>query len=65
MAMKVEDPPAVPIIKHPDVRRMLLKMKSISEGLRALCLFCYYCMDNEMNAMVDGQMRNRKSTGMV
>ena len=51
MAMKIEDSPAVPIIQHPDVRRMLIKMKSISEGLRALCLFCYFCMDNMFNAM--------------
>jgi alkylation response protein AidB-like acyl-CoA dehydrogenase len=51
MAMKVEDAPQVTIIKHPDVRRMLLRQKSISEGLRLLCLFCYFCMDNEINAM--------------
>jgi len=54
MAMKVEDSPQVTIIKHPDVRRMLLRQKSISEGLRMLCLFCYFCMDNQFSAMVDG-----------
>jgi hypothetical protein len=54
MAMKVENPKAVPIIQHPDVRRMLLKMKSVSEGIRALCMLCYYCMDNEMNAVLSG-----------
>jgi hypothetical protein len=52
MAMKVEDSPQVTIIKHPDVRRMLIRMKSISEGLRMLCLFCYFCMDNEINGMI-------------
>jgi alkylation response protein AidB-like acyl-CoA dehydrogenase len=36
---------AVPIIQHPDVRRMLLKQKSIVEGIRMLCLYCYYAMD--------------------
>ncbi|HON58335.1 MAG TPA: acyl-CoA dehydrogenase [Smithella sp.] len=51
MALKDENAPAVPIIQHPDVRRMLIRMKSISEGLRALALFCYYCMDKEINAM--------------
>jgi alkylation response protein AidB-like acyl-CoA dehydrogenase len=51
MAMKIEDSPQVTIIKHPDVRRMLLRQKSIAEGLRLLCLFCYFCMDNEINAM--------------
>ncbi len=35
----------VPIIQHPDVRRMLLKQKSIVEGIRMLCLYCYYSMD--------------------
>jgi alkylation response protein AidB-like acyl-CoA dehydrogenase len=30
--------PRVPIIEHPDVRRMLLDMKSKSEGVRALAL---------------------------
>lgn len=54
MAMKIEDAPAVPIIQHPDVRRMLLKQKSISEGLRLLCLFCYFCMDKQFEALVDG-----------
>ncbi|MBN1365213.1 MAG: acyl-CoA dehydrogenase [Syntrophaceae bacterium] len=51
MAMKIEDAPAIAIINHPDVRRMLIKMKSISEGIRALCLLCYYCMDKMFSAM--------------
>jgi hypothetical protein len=35
---KMRDPnaPRVPIIKHPDVRRMLMTMKAYAEGLRAL-----------------------------
>jgi len=60
MAMKVENPKAVPIIQHPDVRRMLLKMKSVSEGIRALCLFCYFCMDNEMNAVLSGNEEQKE-----
>jgi alkylation response protein AidB-like acyl-CoA dehydrogenase/uncharacterized membrane protein len=60
MAMKIEDSPAVPIIKHPDVRRMLLKQKSISEGLRLLAYFCYFCMDNEFNALVDGNEEQKE-----
>lgn len=32
--------PRVPIVKHPDVRRMLLDMRSTVEGLRALLGFC-------------------------
>jgi len=52
MAMRVENPKAITIINHPDVRRMLLKMKSTSEGLRMLALFCYFCMDNEQNSIL-------------
>jgi alkylation response protein AidB-like acyl-CoA dehydrogenase len=50
MAMKVENAKSVPIIQHPDVRRMLLKMKSMYEGMRALALLCYFCMDMEIQA---------------
>jgi alkylation response protein AidB-like acyl-CoA dehydrogenase len=35
----------VPIIEHPDVRRMLLKMKSYVEGLRSLAFFTAFCFD--------------------
>jgi hypothetical protein len=38
---------------------MLLKMKSVSEGIRALCMFCYFCMDNEMNAVLSGNEEQR------
>jgi alkylation response protein AidB-like acyl-CoA dehydrogenase len=31
--------PRVPIIRHPDVRRMLMAQKAHAEGMRALCLF--------------------------
>lgn len=43
----------VPIIQHPDVRRMLLKQKSIVEGIRLLCLYCYYAMDRRKAAGSD------------
>ncbi len=35
----------VPIIRHPDVRRSLLRMKAYTEGMRALILYTVYCMD--------------------
>jgi len=54
MAMKDENAPAVPIIQHPDIRRKLIRMKSISEGCRLLALYCYFAMDNEFNAMLEG-----------
>lgn len=43
----VRDPSAkgVPIVKHPDVRRMLATMKALMEGGRALLLHTSYCLD--------------------
>jgi len=43
----------VPIIKHPDVRRMLLMMKSYTEGIRALILYTSYCIDRERISQTD------------
>lgn len=37
--------PKLPIIKHADVRRMLLWMKSQVEGMRALVYFCAWAVD--------------------
>jgi alkylation response protein AidB-like acyl-CoA dehydrogenase len=44
---KMRDPnaPRVPIIKHPDVRRMLMTMKTYAEGLRALIYRSAYYAD--------------------
>jgi alkylation response protein AidB-like acyl-CoA dehydrogenase len=39
--------PQCPIIKHPDIRRMLLLMKSYTEGVRALILYTSYCIDRQ------------------
>ena len=43
----------VPIIQHPDIRRMLLKQKSLVEGTRLLCMYCYYCMDRRKAATTE------------
>jgi alkylation response protein AidB-like acyl-CoA dehydrogenase len=47
-----EDPhaPRVPIIQHPDVRRMLLSMKAHVEGMRALLYFTGFCVDKAKTA---------------
>jgi alkylation response protein AidB-like acyl-CoA dehydrogenase len=45
----------VPIIQHPDVRRMLMEMKTTVEGLRALVYFCAYADD--MTQVADGPER--------
>ena len=42
---KNPDAPKVPIIKHPDVRMMLMRQKTYAEGMRALLLFSAYCGD--------------------
>jgi alkylation response protein AidB-like acyl-CoA dehydrogenase len=42
-----KDSGQVPIIKHPDVRRMLLQMKAYTEGIRVLILYASYCIDRE------------------
>ncbi len=43
--MKDADAPRVPIIQHPDVRRMLMSMKSSTEGLRSMMYLTAYCLD--------------------
>jgi Acetyl-CoA dehydrogenase C-terminal like/Acyl-CoA dehydrogenase, C-terminal domain len=47
----------VPIIKHPDVRRMLLQMKAYTEGVRALILYASYCIDQERMAPSEEERR--------
>ncbi|MFZ1036944.1 MAG: acyl-CoA dehydrogenase [Smithella sp.] len=49
--LKAMDPsaPRVPIIEHPDVKRMLMYMKSTVEGMRMLCLFLA-CHEDIMRA---------------
>lgn len=37
--------PRVQIIKHPDVRRMLMSQKAHAEGMRALCLYTAWVQD--------------------
>lgn len=43
----LEDKPADPIIHHPDVRRMLLGMRSFTEGARALAAYTALQIDIE------------------
>ena len=63
MAMKDPDAPKVPIIQHPDVRRMLLKMKSCVEGMRLLTYYCYFSMDKLAIAETDEE--KDKWQGMI
>jgi len=45
--MQNPESPRVPIINHPDVRRMLIWMKSHVEGMRALVYLCAYAIDRK------------------
>ena len=45
LKLRDKDAPSVPIIQHPDVRRMLLTMKAYVEGMRSLLYYVGYCED--------------------
>jgi alkylation response protein AidB-like acyl-CoA dehydrogenase len=51
--LSCKDPhsPPVNIIKHPDVRRMLLTQKAYAEGAYALCLYGHQLADDETTAL--------------
>jgi hypothetical protein len=54
VAAKDPASPAVPIIEHADVRRMLLAAKSYAEGGLALGLYCARLVDEEQTAESEG-----------
>ena len=58
---KFPDKPADPIIVHPDVRRMLLSIKSLVEGGRLLALHAYSQLDAAHNA-ADAAEREKAET---
>ena len=43
--MRDDNAPSVPIIQHPDVRRQLMIMKSMTEGIRSLIYYTGLCYD--------------------
>jgi alkylation response protein AidB-like acyl-CoA dehydrogenase len=53
----------VPIIQHPDVRRMLMMQKSVVEGIRLLCLYCFYTMDKAKAAATEDE--KMKCQGLI
>jgi alkylation response protein AidB-like acyl-CoA dehydrogenase len=63
--MKSRDPqsPPVPIIEHPDVRRMLLASKSYVEGGLALCMYAARLVDDQ-NTAEDAEAR-RESRALL
>jgi len=63
MEFKNPDAPRVPIIQHPDVRRMLLWMKSNVEGMRALMYYGTVCGDKA--ASMKDPVETEKWLGIV
>jgi len=55
--------PSVAIIEHPDVRRMLLNMKSYVEGMRSFVHYVAACFDWEETATSEEE--RKKYAGMV
>ncbi|MBI5568834.1 MAG: acyl-CoA dehydrogenase [Desulfomonile tiedjei] len=54
-AMKDAKAPKVPIIQHPDVRRMLMWMKTVTEGIRSLIYYAGYCQDRVLTAATEAE----------
>ncbi|MFW0791170.1 acyl-CoA dehydrogenase [Gordonia sp. CPCC 205333] len=57
VASKDPSAPPVPIIEHPDVKRMLLAQKAYVEGALALGLYCAKLVDEENTAHSDAAAR--------
>ena len=55
--------PQVPIIRHPDVRRMLLGMKAYVEGMRSFVYYVGQCLDKEALAADEEERAFYKGLG--
>jgi alkylation response protein AidB-like acyl-CoA dehydrogenase len=63
LRMMEPDAPAVPIIQHPDVRRMLITMKSYVEGMRSLLY--YVCTLTDKVSTADNEEDKLRYKGMI
>jgi alkylation response protein AidB-like acyl-CoA dehydrogenase len=63
MEMMNPEAKAVPIIQHPDVRRQLLKMKVLVEGMRSILYYVNYCAD--MASIGKDEEERAKYQGLV
>ena len=61
--MRNPDAPRVAIIEHPDIRRMLMMMKSLTEGMRALLYKTAYFAD--VAEFSEDEAERKKSHGFV
>jgi hypothetical protein len=55
--------PGVPIIRHPDIRRQLMRMKSLVDGMRSFTFYVAYLFDLEATATGDGE--KEKFQGLI
>ena len=53
----------VAIIRHPDVRRMLMTMKAYTEGMRSLLFYVGFCEDQKR--VTDSEARAAKYQGLI
>jgi len=63
LQMMDKEAPAVPIIQHPDVRRMLMTMKTYVEGVRSLLYYVGFCNDRVQTAANDEE--KEKYQGLI
>ena len=63
LQMMEPDAPAVPIIQHPDVRRMLISMKANVEGMRSLLY--YICSLTDRIQVSDDEKEKMRLQGMI
>jgi alkylation response protein AidB-like acyl-CoA dehydrogenase len=63
LQMMAPDSPSVPIIEHPDVRRMLISMKAYVEGMRSLLY--YVCSLTDKIHVASSQEEKVRLQGMV
>ena len=63
---RLRDPEAeqVPIIEHPDIRRMLMSMKASVEGLRSLNYYTGLCID-EVELKATSEEEKKRLNGLI
>ncbi|VVS95681.1 acyl-CoA dehydrogenase [Desulfoluna spongiiphila] len=63
MTMMDKNPPAVPIIQHPDIRRQLIAMKANVEAMRSLLFYIGYCSD--LKKVSDSEDEKERLQGII
>ncbi|WP_300669999.1 acyl-CoA dehydrogenase [Desulfoluna sp.] len=63
MTMMASNPPAVPIIQHPDIRRQLISMKANVEAMRSLLFYIGSCSDRKR--VSDSEEEKERLQGII